>query len=254
MRRSSETSWLEDKGFIGVSMKPDFTAEHEFGIKDIYHSFEISHPEEMVGIERRRIKANPEGLVLKEMTIDKNSVHCLVFSPYMHFDKKFVRPQELSLYREETLSSAWDERSFGVIVSDDPKTGLKNLKKLHAAFEKKDIAIWLGGGGSLFSGPGLSIGIISAIPYHHRKTMEDADKDNFNLRKAAEGTGIKDKLSAANKKYFALSPRWKDDQKKEVIFWLNPMEQNNNNCGWFEVADLLKWIEGTGPIPKKGEK
>ena len=40
------------------------------------------------------------------------------------------------------------------------------------------------------------------------------------------------------------------ENKKEVIFWLNPMDQHNNNWGWFTVEDLKKWAKGKGKIPK----
>ena len=58
-------------------------------------------------------------------------------------------------------------------------------------------------------------------------------------------------LEKAKCRYYALSLRWKDDDKKEVIFWLNPMEQDKNNFGWFTVEDLKDWAKGKGKIPMK---
>ena len=58
-------------------------------------------------------------------------------------------------------------------------------------------------------------------------------------------------MEKAGKKYFALSPRWKDDNKKEVIFWLNPYHQDIDNFGWFTVEDLKDWAKGKGKIPMK---
>ncbi|MFA6407274.1 MAG: hypothetical protein WCV80_01030, partial [Candidatus Paceibacterota bacterium] len=63
-----------------------------------------------------------------------------------------------------------------------------------------------------------------------------------------------DELKKAGIGYFALSPRWKDETKKEIVFWLNPREQRENNYGWFSAADLKLWIKGKGPIPKKPKK
>jgi hypothetical protein len=81
------------------------------------------------------------------------------------------------------------------------------------------------------------------------------------LTKAAEKTGIAARLKKASEKsgitsylrpftYYALSPRWKDETKKEVVFWLNPCSQDRFNFGWFTVKDLDDWIAGTGKVPK----
>jgi hypothetical protein len=58
-------------------------------------------------------------------------------------------------------------------------------------------------------------------------------------------------LEKAGKDFFALSPRWKDAEKKEVIFWLNPENQRENNSCWCTVSDLNDWIKGEGKIPKQ---
>lgn len=68
---------------------------------------------------------------------------------------------------------------------------------------------------------------------------------------SAKKTKIKKILDRAGKKYFALSPRWKDENKKEVIFWLNPYYQDIDNFGWFTVDDLKDWAKGKGKIPMK---
>ena len=62
---------------------------------------------------------------------------------------------------------------------------------------------------------------------------------------------IKEILKKADKGYYALSPGWVDDKKKEVRWWLNPRDQKNNNSGWYVFDDLMKWSEGEGPVPKK---
>lgn len=57
-------------------------------------------------------------------------------------------------------------------------------------------------------------------------------------------------LAKSGKKYFALSPRWADDQKKEVVFWLNPYDQDKYNSGWFSVQDLKDWAKDKGKVMK----
>ncbi len=64
----------------------------------------------------------------------------------------------------------------------------------------------------------------------------------------------------AKKGYYALQPMWaskikstKDGEIKTqypVVFFLNPINQNECNFGWFTVEQLLDWIDGKGPIPK----
>ena len=93
--------------------------------------------------------------------------------------------------------------------------------------------------------------IKSKLPEKTIQSIKDADLDYLALQKAAEKTGIKKILEKAGKKYLALSPRWKDDNKKEVIFWLNPYHQDVDNFGWFTVDDLNDWAKGKGKIPMK---
>ena len=81
--------------------------------------------------------------------------------------------------------------------------------------------------------------------------MTDTDLDTIELQKAVARTGIHKLLKEADCKYYALSPRWADESKTEVKFWLNPYDQTNNNYGWYAVEDLEAWVNGEGPIPKK---
>lgn len=76
-----------------------------------------------------------------------------------------------------------------------------------------------------------------------------ADLEDKNLKEEVLATGIEEKLHLAGKRYFALSPRREKDGG--IIFWLNPMEQDKNNYGWFKLAQLEQWIKNKGPIPKK---
>ena len=94
--------------------------------------------------------------------------------------------------------------------------------------------------------------------------MKDADKDAKRLQKADLKTGVKKKLEKAGKRYFACSPKWaneikstadgKIETKHDVIYWLNPMEQNIHNFGWYTVEDLEEWIEDKGKVPMTEEQ
>src|SRR5690606_6974440 len=83
------------------------------------------------------------------------------------------------------------------------------------------------------------------------------DEDNRALNAAAEATGIREYLRHHKKRFIALKPAWNHDPKTRhpsaynVIFWLNPWEQDKDNFGWFTVEDLMDWAAGKGIIPKQ---
>ena len=116
-----------------------------------------------------------------------------------------------------------------------------------------------------FENAGLQIVIASQIPADGEEMLRSTQVDVFNLKKSAAATGISDRLKEAECRYYALSPKWKkdfnvvvrDDEDErlktahDIVFWLNPMEQQQNNSGWYTVEQLDEWIKGTGPIPRK---
>lgn len=61
-----------------------------------------------------------------------------------------------------------------------------------------------------FRNGGLIFCIASKLPEETVTSMKEADWDYIALQKAAEKTKIERILEKAGKKYFALSPRWKD--------------------------------------------
>ena len=247
----------------GIHLRADYCAEHEFGIKGIKRTFGID--DEKIGIEKRRISQSSKVYMdeftykkskcalLTNQTVYDESVHELgqgqwkdlksYISDYRWIDLKH---NELS----EGVAGSWDGDTFLIVVQG--AANIKLLKEVYDAFQKNDIAIFLGGGNGPFMNPGLSISIISQLPAEIIKNMHHADMQTIYLNQAVSKTGIKDKLEKAGLKYYALSPEWNDpeDPKDGVKFWLNPRDQANNNHGWFSVEDLELWIDGKGPIPK----
>ena len=61
-------------------------------------------------------------------------------------------------------------------------------------------------------------------------------------------TGIEEVLKAAGKKWYALSPGWRDKRKQHVDFFLNPCEQERYDFGWFTVEELRQWARDEGPV------
>jgi hypothetical protein len=179
----------------------------------------------------------------------------LIFDTRIQSDKEwnheYTVPDELKLWRDREVAGAWDGESFGIRATNKYK---HYLKSIYDAILAKDALIFLGGGMMAFENAGLHIVIASLMPEDVVKKCYDADKDNQNMHKAADATGIKKRVEKAGKGFFALSPRWRDEKKKEVVFWLNPMEQDKTNFGWFTVQDLDDWIAGKGKIPMTKEQ
>lgn len=238
-----------DNQFVGFNLSAGFCAEHEWGINKIRNYFGMDTMKK--GIDKRRVTKYPEGEI---KTIDYKKAVYLIFNPMFSYSDIPIAPSdELKLYPNNDISAAWDESSFAIGISAKNKGLVNRLNELHRAFQRKDISIWLGGRTSPIGNSGLIIAITSKVLPSIKDDMKKADIDHENLLKAAQDTGIHDILRKADKGYMALSPRWKDKSKKEVIFWLNPMDQQNNNFGWYGVEELKLWTNDKGKIPKKGE-
>jgi hypothetical protein len=242
MRRGMDNGFLElsDK-YVGINLGADYCSEHEWGIKGIKQTLGIPDPGIIHGIKGRTVTIFPQD----KMFYDSRKTHTCLTMERNHHRLLGWENYELDQNPKE-LATAWDENTFGIVVSNTYKDKLLLLKE---AFEKKDVAIWLGGGG-VFQNAGLVVAIASLLPDEIDKTWTQMDLDRLKLKKAFNDSGIERILDAAGKKYFALSPRWANEEKTELTFWLNPYDQRNNNFGWFNIKDLIEWSINTGPIPK----
>lgn len=266
MRRGDNPCGITDgKRIVALSFGSDFCTEHETGISSLRESFGIPGMQRgVVGADARTITRIPNELLFH--WDESTACAYLVFHPDRTFEGETGNlatrfDSMIDVYPDELMSAAWDERSFGFHVKDTDSlnAGQMALGQVFDAFMKKDIMIFTGSRGeSSFSNPGLMIAIRSRMDQGVLQKMKDADEDRLNLLDAADKiyqeTGLKDKLEAVGKKYFALSPRWRPNDWKKgtthpVIFWLNPQKQRVDNCGWFTVEDLLLWTENKGPIP-----
>lgn len=242
---------INDK-LVGFNLGADFCGEHEWGIKSIIEEFEVN--KNKVGIDGRMITVVPESLVYKDITYEKMKCHLLVLVPYycqkndLKITQNDLKKWELYTYRlkEEGITTAWDGKSFAILVTDKYKD---ELKELYEAFVNLDVAIGIAPS-EAFKNGGLTFCIKSRLPKETIQSIKNDDLDYIALQKAVDKTKIKKILEKAKCRYYALSPKWKDDNKKEIIFWLNPMDQNKNNYGWFTVKDLKDWAKGKGKIPK----
>jgi hypothetical protein len=152
------------------------------------------------------------------------------------------------LYTHNNPACAWDEKSFGVF-STAPEE-IEALKDIYEAFRKCDGCVFLGGG-ALWGNSGLCLVIASRIPQELLDNWYKADVEYYELDQEVERTGIRQLLKNNGKRYFALSRPHHRESDGKLVLWLNPMEQGDNNFGWFTIDDLREWADGKGKIPKK---
>ncbi len=282
MRRGNEPKIMcgDDGKVIALFLSSDFCSEHEWGIKDILRDFGIKS--EGIGIDRRRatvvndtnfhffekkgfslllgiggwrgeeIKRGHDGMVKNHMAID--------FKP-----NEIARRFELSLDNwrssgEVDIAAAWSDSDFGVMV---PARNAHHLREVVEAFRNGDGAIFLGGRTlPVFDNGGLVLAIVSRIPANILEQMRATDEDHASLAAASDATGIIERIKKHNEGkgygdptrcgYYACKPDWNKGTKNsayDVIYFLNPQQQDRTNFGWFTVEDLDQWLLGKGPIP-----
>lgn len=280
MRRGRENGWLlNDSGeLMGVNLGSDFTAEHEWGIDGLKNKMSLpARPNQfsdapidykgLYGIERRRCKADPKYVALKE---EGDILNLIVAGEYTLRDlletplEKNGRGSEWRFYSNDNLVTAWT--GDNCIIRVKGEDGFKKLRELYNQLLAGNVAMWLGGGG-VFKNAGLCFCIIDKIPESKKKALHEGDIDQENLKKAADATGIKKKIDDANERlrskytspfgYYALSPRWAGKSAKtkhKVVFWLNPQDQEKYETDLFTVEDLEDWLKGKGPVLKSNRK
>jgi len=267
MRKGSldQAIYKDENGNLqGVSLGFDFCAEHEWGIKRLREK--LGMDDNIIGIDRY-LPTKGE-LTPFEFSSDNHSIRSDNKEPAIikwygltsHYakypwDNKPVDIQALTkseleyVKSTEDIQGAWDENDFLFIVKDE-----KMRNDIYTAFINHDIIIMLGGSQNPFSNAKFSLLIKSRIPEDFREGMKKAHISANKIYETMKNTGIEERLKKAGKKYFALSPKWKDETETDIIYWLNPTGQKENNYGWFTIKDLEDWINNTGKIPIKKEK
>lgn len=261
MRRSGSGSGFvhDEKGnLLGFFLKPDFCAEHEGGLSHLRQIFGVNTSEDdQCGVEARRIRYVKDGDNLHYFSQAKKALLTgqAFYKPTPLQQQIKEAAREFSWELEECgFGSQWSDRGFSVCVTG--AENVDNLEKIYQAFLEKDVLIMYGGGNRVFSGGGLVVGIISALPEDIVTHIYKTDKDARELKLAAQKTGVYDLIG--HEHYFALSPRWANedvDSLYPVIFWLNPTDQETNAYGYFTVEQLIDWITGKapdGPIANRG--
>lgn len=249
MRKGSDPQFLiHEETLLGVNLGSDFTSEHEMGIAPIRKMFAIPSGDKDWGVKRRKITTVP-----KEHTFGwttggmPKSEGMYLWDTWNNKAPDFSKNSELRTYSTTTLAGAWDEKSFGVFSSDPTEIGY--LREIYSAFQKKNGVIFLGGRSGWIGNSGLVLAIASRLPDEFTQKWYDGDKESYGIEKDVKKSGIRELLEKAGKRYFALSSAHYD-KDGNLSFWLNPMEQDRNNFGYFTLDQLKEWADGKGPIPK----
>lgn len=247
--------FIEEGGIlVGISLGFDFCAEHEWGITPIKQSLGIQQ-DDVDPWNNHVITKFPSTNVLVDF--DEEEGYLLYFV-YLRRAESFKRnptlineTSELKFYstkEEDQFVSAWDDGSFGIHVRG--AENVKKLKAVYGAFCSMDIVC--GYTSDSWRRGGLVFAFNSLISEQDKNDVREKHHSHNRLIKAVQESGIEQLLKDAGCEYFALSPKWIDptDESKGFRFWLNPWEQQKNNCGWFTLEELKQWANGEGPIPK----
>ena len=286
MRRGYDGStWRDENGkLIAVNLGADHCAEHEWGIKGIqkglgiqgsptidFYKSSLSSLKDAIfggenqktGIEARKMTSINEDYIIEISNLKSKGVTVKSYQKGktithkmwgFSFRQSFFNDEETDWKNvcggyytpeREEVCGKWSSSGFSFLTED--KSVIVDIKD---AFERNDIAIWVGSSGPFKNG-GLIIAIPSKIPEDFIRSMKDDDEDRLNLLNEVKKTGIHIKLKNAGKKFYGLSPSWKDKLKNDIVFWLNPTDQHIYNSGWYTVQDLNDWINDEGPVVKK---
>jgi len=273
MRRSYfETGFITstDGTLQGIGLGYDRCSEHENGIAGITAGFGVPEKDLPIGIEDRTATRAPNFVfgTYKAKPRDKrrrafDAAYLAVASNYCHESELQKEPgktlERLGVYFVGEMSDpdhkpqydlvcAWARGSFVIHVR-----GEKNIAFLHElrdAIARCDIAIGLPWARAFLRG-GVSFVIASRLPQADRDAVTERDLAHKKLIDAARATGIYEELEKAGKRYHALGPDWVDrETQEEVMFFLNPREQQDNNSGWFTVEELRAWCQDEGVVKK----
>lgn len=268
MRRSRETSIIRDEFgvVVGVTLKADFTAEHEWGIQELKTALGVD--DSKLGIDGRLINDAQFMYLLK----GKKGMYLYVLGhTYSGIDVSMLdQSSELHCLRDETLSSAWSGRDMCVYAKNPEDVSA--LEQIYHRAKDKDVAIGLGGSDprNPFDRQGLSLMIVSRMLPDVLQEVYDGDLDYQNLQIADKDTGLGEAL---NKKYRGDNPldnwfnrpkiraQWASGHhetrgdtpiaectKYPVVYWLST-NGSERYYGWYTVEEINQWLDtGKGII------
>jgi len=248
--------YAEDGSLWAVALGFDFCAEHECGVRNIHDAFGVGRAATK-GIEKRRMTIVPEGLSFYRARDGGEAVLSYYLATFdeVREASKLRKHSELKFYDtsyrkpepRDDFVAAWDGSYFAIHVRGTEnvaalKTLYESFKRCEIMFGMSPVKGWLGSG--------LVFALASSFDAETEAEILERDESHERLLAAVELSDIEGRLREAGCSYFACKPKWTDEDESGIRFWLNPMQQQQNNCGWFSLADLAAWTRGEGPIPK----
>ena len=275
-----DQGWLTDETtgqLQGFSLGYDYCAEHERGVPFLKQQLGIKVTDFPQGVEDRTMTQVPgilQFLAYDYRTRDKRFkrtapaaiLHCTSATLYATSGYGLDIPTEGAAMAKWLdvefyaccFSDKWYETKRHDIMSSWSETGgfalhvrgqenVDKLKALHAAM--LDCKVSLADPSTFgFTRRALTLMLCDAISPEVKAVVLAADQAHLKLHQTAEATGVAAALKAAGRRTYALSPAWRDEEGSDIIFFLNPCEQQRYRSGWFTVSELLAWTRGEGPV------
>jgi len=255
MRRAKNGAWIIENGkFFGISTGFEFAAEHECGMKSLQNSAGIDSLNTIYTKNKKKWynfkKYNPVLGLDRTTILNKHNVMQGTFEmedgyEYYAFgynvrSNNFTPPDTV----EDILETYWDDTSFLIISNDKEK-----MTMLVDACYNKDLAFTTGGK-VLNDHAGIRLVIKSKTPQHIIDACKTDDSKALELKLYDDKYKVQDLLRKNGCDFYACSIHWKDYDKKEVQWWLNPQEQHSYESGYCSLEDLKDWTKGKGKVIK----
>ncbi len=259
----SNIDWIKSgEEIVGINLGFDFCSEHEWGIKELQSLLEIQKlNRNNAGYESRKINSNKNIFIWeKAFTSNKKKkkwyfVLCLnLYREIDSYKEDFLNKLKSYTHysQDKDIYSEWCENGFFFATTN--KEGYETIKM---AIENMTLCVGIGISSNPFSNGGLVLIDMANLDEESKKDLRNQDIKSLDLAKCSDDilSFLQPKLDAAGKTYSSLSPQWKDNKNKttryDIIYWLNPRNQQEYNYGWFTVEDLELWANSEGPIIKK---
>ncbi len=276
MRRAyQDMGWLVDETTgqtFGFSLGFDFCGEHEFGARYIKAALGIAQKDIPIGVEDRTATQVPSNLAFvtyEHRSRDKRykksmpaalllcTSECRSLDSYadetelakalgVSFDVDFQADKKWYEPARHDIVSTWSANN-GFAVHVRGEQNVQRLAELHEAFKRCAVSVAdatiMG-----FKRKALSLVMNERLDEEVKTQVREQDEAFLRLHQTADASGIEQTLTDAGKKWYALSPAWRDEEGSDLLFFLNPSEQKAYAHGWFTLDELKQWADNRGPV------
>ena len=248
---------------VGINLGYGSVAEHEHGIFRLLKKFQVynyilnnepvllqqpnilkeidgSNITPVIGIQARKIHNHDY-----VHAVEYNDCYAIYGGLSMNHVKEYYSqniPKELE-YGQHDLSCAWNDSEFCILISD------KSILDLFMnAFKNNDIMINDSYLHNKLRADGITVSIYSHIPMSVMKAFAKEDLEQQYIYKELNKLHIYELPALAGKTYYDIFTKL--TRSGELIFYVNPQEQNKYRSCWCNVNDLYNWMDDKGIIFK----